>query len=203
VSWLKLGVFALCLVPAVVLVTSVLTGKSGPNPIEFITDHTGEWALRFLILGLALSPMRWAFKTTTPIRFRRMIGLFAFFYTVLHVATYAVLDQQLDVSAIAEDLFERTYIIAGFVAFVILVPLAITSTKGMMRRLGKRWMKLHKAVYVASIAAVLHYIWLVRGDQIEPLVYAAVLFVLLGLRVWRAIKTKKGRRTNRASAPFV
>jgi len=195
VSWMKLVVFILCLMPLAALVAAVFTGKAGPNPIEFITDETGETALRLLVLGLALSPLRWWRKTTTPIRFRRMIGLFAFFYAVLHVLTYAVLDNQLDLQVITEDLFKRTYIIAGFASFIILVPLAITSTKGMMRRLGKRWMTLHKGVYVASIAAVLHYIWLARGDQLEPWVYAAVLAILLLLRVHRSFKTKKGRRS--------
>ncbi len=190
VSWLKVLVFVLSLLPAASIVHAVVTGVSGPNPIEFITHSTGEWGLRFLLLGLVLSPMRWSFKSVTPIKFRRMIGLFAFFYVVAHFATYLVLDQQLDLAAVAEDIFKRTYIIAGFVSLVVLVPLAITSTKGMQRRLGRRWLSLHKLVYVASIAAVLHYVWLAKGDQIEPLVYAAVLVVLLGMRVVRKFKKR-------------
>ena len=120
-----------------------------------------------------------------------MIGLFAFFYVLMHFATYLVLDQQLDLAAVAEDIFKRTYIIAGFVSLLVLIPLALTSTKGMQRRLGRRWLSLHRMVYVASIAAVLHYVWLARGDQIEPLVYAAVLGVLLFLRVMRRFKLRK------------
>lgn len=191
VSWLKVLVFFLSLAPAAWIVNAVMTGASGPNPIEFITHHTGQWALRFLLLGLVLSPMRWALKSVVPIKFRRMIGLFAFFYVIVHFSTYLALDQQFNLAAVAEDIFKRTYIIAGFSSLLILVPLAITSTKGMQKRLGKRWLSLHKLVYVASIAAVLHYVWLAKGDQIEPLVYAAVLAVLLGMRVLRKIKTRK------------
>lgn len=194
VSWFKVVFFVLGCVPVVVIATAVVTGTSGPNPIEYITNETGEMALRLLLLGLMLTPMRWLFKSTAPIRFRRMVGLFAFFYVVLHFVTYAVLDKQLDVSAIAEDLFKRTYIIAGFLSLLMLIPLAITSTKAMMRRLGKRWLTLHKLVYVASIAAVLHYIWLSKGDQLEPLVYAAILAVLLGMRVWRHLYQRKQQK---------
>jgi len=172
-------------------VNAVITGSSGPNPIEFITHQTGEWALRFLLLGLVLSPMRWWLKSLTPLKFRRMIGLFAFFYVVVHFATYLVLDQQLDLNAVVEDIFKRTYIIAGFVSLLVLIPLALTSTKATQRRMGRRWLSLHRLVYVASISAVLHYVWLVKGDQIEPLVYAAVLAVLLILRVVRRLKMRK------------
>jgi len=191
VSWLKVLVFVLCLVPAGSIVYAVMTGASGPNPIEYITHQSGEWALRFLLLGLVFSPMRWWFKSLTPIKFRRMIGLFAFFYVLMHFATYLVLDQQFDLAAVAEDIFKRTYIIAGFVSLLVLIPLALTSTKGMQRRLGRHWLSLHRMVYVASIAAVLHYVWLAKGDQIEPLVYAAVLGVLLFLRVMRRFKLRK------------
>jgi len=192
VSWLKIVVFLACLVPAGAMVMAVVTGKSGPNPIEYLTHVTGEWGLRFLLLSLVMTPLRWMTKSLVPTRFRRMIGLFAFFYVALHFTVYLVLDQQLDVGAIVDDLFKRTYIIAGFVSLLVLVPLALTSTKGMMRRLGKRWKSLHRWVYVASIAAVLHYIWLAKGDQIEPLIYAAVLAVLLGARLWRTINAKRG-----------
>jgi len=190
VSWLKVLVFFLSLVPAGFVVFAVVTGSSGPNPIEFITHQTGEWALRFLMLGLVLSPMRWWFKSIVPIKFRRMIGLFAFFYVVVHFATYLVLDQQLDISAVIDDITKRTYIIAGFVSLVLLVPLAVTSTKAMQRRMGRRWLSLHRLVYAASIAAVLHYVWLAKGDQVEPLVYAAILTTLLGLRVARWFKMR-------------
>ena len=191
VSWLKVVVFLLCLVPAIATAMAVVTGKSGPNPIEYITHATGQWGLRFLLISLTLTPLRWMTRSLVPIRFRRMLGMYAFFYVMLHFTTYMVLDQQLALNAIFEDLFKRTYIIAGFVSLVVLVPLAVTSTKGMMRRLGKRWKVLHRGVYIASIAAVLHYVWLAKGDQIEPLVYAAVLAVLLAARVWRAWRSKR------------
>jgi len=191
VSWLKVVVFVACLVPFVSLVVALFAGNLGPNPIEAITHITGEWGLRFLLLGLVLTPLRWILKSTTPIKFRRMIGLFAFFYVVLHLSAYAVLDQQLNVAAMLEDLFKRPYIIAGFIAAVLLIPLALTSTKGMMRRLGKRWLTLHKLVYVASIAAVVHFLWLARGDQEEPKIYAAILLALLGARVWRHFKRQR------------
>ncbi len=191
VSSLKVVVFVLGTIPAIYIGWAVATGTSGPNPIEFITNQTGEMALRLLIIGLALTPLRWATKSTTPIRFRRMVGLLAYFYVALHFLTYTVLDQQLDIAAITDDLYKRTYIIAGFVALIIMTALAITSTKGMMRQLGKRWTSLHKLVYVAGIASVLHFIWLRKGFQLEPLVYAAVLAVLLGLRVWRKVSAKK------------
>jgi len=192
VSWVKIVVFLACLVPAIALVVAVVTGGAGPNPIEYITHVTGEWALRFLLLSLTMTPLRWITKSLVPTKFRRMIGLYAFFYVALHFTVYMVLDQQLDVAAIVDDLFKRTYIIAGFVSLVILIPLALTSTKAMMRRLGKRWKSMHRWVYVASVAAVLHYVWLAKGDQIEPLVYAAVLAVLLGARIWRTYRVKRG-----------
>lgn len=190
VSWLKVLVFFLCLAPAAYVVYAVITGFSGPNPIEFITHQTGEWALRFLLLGLVLSPMRWWFKSLVPIKFRRMIGLFAFFYVVVHFATYLVLDQQLDLSAVVDDITTRTYIIAGFASLLLLLPLAVTSTHAMQRRMGRRWLSLHRLVYLASIAAVLHYVWLAKGDQMEPLIYAAVLAVLLSLRIVRWFKRR-------------
>ncbi len=169
--------------PFVYLVYAVFNNLLGANPIETITQFTGEWALRILLLSLAMTPLRMVLKKPWPIRLRRMVGLFAFFYVLLHLSTYALLDQQLDVSAIVADIIDRPYITVGFVAFVILVPLALTSTKGMMKRLGKRWQSLHKMVYVAAVASVIHYVWLTRGDQLEPMVYLAVLVGLLLFRV--------------------
>jgi len=194
VSWLKLVVFFAALLPLVALVESVYSGTAGANPIETVTHVTGEWGLRFLLLGLMLTPLRWLFKSNKPIQFRRMIGLFAFFYVVLHLMAYAGLDQRFDVAAMFEDVTKRPYIIAGFVASLILLPLAITSTRGMMRRMGRHWKTLHKGVYIASIAAVLHFIWLSRGDQLEPKIYAAVLLGLLLMRVWRSYAPKFKRK---------
>jgi len=182
-SMLKPVVFVLLSMPFIWLVYALSTNQLGANPIEAITDFTGEWALRILLLSLAMTPLRMLFKKPWPIRLRRMVGLFAFFYVITHLATYLVLDQQSDLSAILSDILERPYITAGTVAFLILIPLAVTSTKGMMKRLGKRWVALHRLVYVAATAAVVHYVWLTRGDQIEPMIYLIVLFVLMLFRV--------------------
>jgi len=185
---LKPLVFLSALAPFIYLVLSLLTGQLGPNPIDPLTDQTGTLAIRMLLISLALTPLRWILKNTWPIRLRRMLGLFAFFYAVLHVSIYVGLDQQLDVGAIWEDLSERPYILAGTVAFLVLIPLAITSTKGMARRLGKRWLSLHRFVYIAGAAAVIHYVWLAKGDLIEPLVYLAVLLLLFSYRLVKMMK---------------
>ena len=184
---LKPFVFVALSMPFVWLVYATLTNQIGSNPIEAITDFTGEWALRILLLSLCMTPLRMVLRKPWPIRLRRMVGLFAFFYVCLHLLTYLLLDQQLDVGAIVDDLLKRPYIMAGTVGFLLLLPLAITSTKGMMKRLGKRWQVLHRLVYVASTAAVVHYVWLTRGDQIEPMVYVLVLFLLMLFRVKKLI----------------
>ncbi len=186
-SMLKPVVFLLLCTPFIWLVYTLLTNQLGANPIDTITDFTGEWALRILLLSLAMTPLRMLTKKPWPIRLRRMIGLFAFFYVLTHLATYLVLDQELDIGAILSDILERPYITAGTVALLILVPLAITSTKGMMKRLGKRWTALHRLVYVAATAAIVHYVWLTRGDQLEPLIYLIVLFVLMLFRVKKLV----------------
>ncbi len=186
-SMLKPVVFVLLLAPFIWLVYALLNNQLGANPIEAITDFTGEWSLRILLLSLAMTPLRMLTKKPWPIRLRRMVGLFAFFYVLTHLATYLVLDQQLDVGAILADVLERPYITAGTVALLILIPLAMTSTKGMMKRLGKRWSSLHRLVYVAATAAIVHYVWLTRGDQLEPLIYLIVLFVLMLFRVKKLI----------------
>ena len=184
---LKPVVFVSLCAPFIWLVYTLLTNRLGANPIEAITGFTGEWALRILLLSLAMTPLRMLIKKPWPIRLRRMLGLFAFFYVLTHFATYLVLDQQFDIGAIVSDILERPYITAGTVAFVILIPLCLTSTKGMMKRLGKRWTALHRLVYLAATAAVVHYVWLTKGDQLEPLLYLIVLFVLMLFRVKRLI----------------
>lgn len=179
----KAMVFIAAIAPFLYLVQALLTGALGPNPIDALTDQTGTLAIRFLLISLSLTPLRWLIKQTWPIRFRRMLGLFAFFYALLHVSIYLVLDQQLDLAAVWDDLVQRPYILAGTVAFLILVPLAVTSTQAMVRRLGRRWMSLHRGVYVAATAAVVHYVWLAKGDLVEPLVYLAILLLLLSGRL--------------------
>ena len=163
------------------------TGQMGINPIEWLTRSTGEWSLRFLLLSLALSPMRHILSRSWPMKLRRMLGLYAFFYTLLHFVVWSVLDQRFDLLVMWEDITQRPYIAAGFVAFLIMVPLAATSTKGMVRRLKKVWSILHRYVYLASAAAIVHYVWLAKGDRVEPFVYLAALALLYLYRLKRMV----------------
>lgn len=156
----------------------------GANPIEVITHATGDWTMRFLLITLSITPLRRLLKQPWLIRFRRMFGLFAFFYVSLHFLTYIWLDQSFDVHAMLADVVKRKFITVGFTGFVLLIPLAITSTAGWIRRLGgKRWQALHRLIYVSAIAGVIHYLWLVKADMTKPLEYGFILFVLLGYRV--------------------
>lgn len=195
---LKPSVFIALSLPFIWLVFALFTNRLGANPVEAITDHTGEWALRILLLSLAMTPLRMVLKKPWPIRLRRMVGLFSFFYVLTHLLTYFLLDQQLDGAAIIADIIERPYITAGSAGFLILLALAVTSTNGMMRRLGRRWQSLHKLVYVATGAALLHFIWLTRGFQIEPLVYLFVFLVLMSFRVkaWLKKRSKKSSQAH-------
>ena len=186
--WVKPLLFTACLLPLVLLVWRVLTGAVGPNPVEVITHDTGDWALRLLLATLAVTPLRRLTGQAWLVRLRRMLGLYAFFYAVLHFTTYLWLDQFFDWAAIAADIVKRPYITVGFAALVLLLPLAVTSTRGWQRRLGARWKRLHRLVYVIGVLAVLHYLWLVKADLLEPAIYAAMLAVLLAARVpWRAL----------------
>ncbi len=181
----KPWVFAFCLVPLGVLVWRAFTGGLSANPIEFITHSTGDWTLRFLLIALAVTPLRRVSGWTVLASFRRMFGLFAFFYATLHLSTYVVLDFFFSIDLILDDIVERRYVTAGFVGFVMLIPLAVTSTTRMLRRLGgARWRRLHRLAYVAAVAGVVHYLWLVKIDIRPPLTYGAVLAGLLGIRVW-------------------
>lgn len=172
-----------CLAPAARLAYGALTDGLGANPIEKITLATGKTALVLLLITLAVTPVRRFSRWNPIIQLRRPLGLFAFFYVVLHLLTYVVLDLFFDFSAVAEDIAKRPYITVGFTAFLLLVPLAVTSTKGWIRRLGKRWQTLHSLVYVSGALAVLHYFWKVKADFREVGVYAAILGLLLVLRV--------------------
>jgi len=187
--WLKPAVFLASAAPAVASVVMLLTGRLGINPIERLTDDTGEWALRFLILSLAATPLRHLLSRTWPLKLRRMLGLFAFFYAAVHVLIWSVLDQQIDLAAMWDDLIERPYIFAGFVAFAIMVPLAATSTTKIARRMKQSWNSLHRLVYVAAAAAIVHYVWLVKGDRLEPFVYLAALALLYLYRFKRLLST--------------
>ena len=182
---IKPWVFAACLIPLGLLVWAAFTGGLTANPIEDITHRTGDWTLRFLLAALAVTPLRKLLGWSSLASYRRMVGLFAFFYAVLHLSTYLVLDFFFAFDLIFDDIVERRYVTAGFTGFVLLVPLALTSTKGMIRRLGgQRWRRLHRLAYLAAVAGVVHYLWLVKLDIGPPLVYAAVLAVLFGVRLW-------------------
>lgn len=179
----KLWVFGVCLLPLVRLMVLGGSGGLGANPIEFITRSTGTWTLVGLLLTLSVTPMRRLSGRADLIRYRRMLGLFSFFYACLHFVTYIWLDQFFDLAAIARDIVKRPFITVGFTAFVLLIPLAVTSTQTMMRRLGRRWQLLHRLVYPIALLAVVHYLWLVKKDLTSPLVYGAVAVVLLVLRL--------------------
>ena len=196
IAAIKTGLFAVALAPFAALVVAAFTGGLGANPVETITHTTGEWTLRLLLATLAITPLRhltgWVWLT----RLRRMVGLFAFFYLMLHFATYAVLDASLDLAYVVEDVSDRLYITAGFTAFLMLIPLAATSTNAMVRRLGPlRWRKLHRLVYAAAICGSLHYLWLVKADLREPLIYATLLAVLLAARLPIVVQRLKPRRS--------
>lgn len=189
-KWLKLVLFPLCLVPLALLAVDAYRDRLGANPIEVITHSTGTWTLVFLLITLSVTPLRRITGINTLIKLRRMLGLFAFFYACLHFVTYFWLDQFFDWPAIVKDVIKRPFITVGFSAFVLLLPLAATSTNRMMRWMGgRRWQLLHRLVYVIAIGGVVHYLWLVKKDITQPLIYAAVLSVLLGYRLfyhWRS-----------------
>jgi len=184
-KWTKAGVFLACLIPAGLLIRDVFTGGLGSNPTQFLEHATGDWTLRFLAITLVITPLRKILGQPQLIRFRRMLGLFAFFYVFCHFCIYLGLDQVLDFHGVWADVMKRRYITVGFTGFVLLIPLAITSTAGWIRRLGgKRWQLLHRAIYVSAVAGVIHYYWLVKSDVHLPLEYAGVIFILLAWRVY-------------------
>jgi sulfoxide reductase heme-binding subunit YedZ len=185
--WLKPLVFTLCLAPLGRLVFFAFTDRLGANPIEFVLRSLGTWTLTLLLITLSITPLRRLSGWNSLIRVRRMLGLFAFFYVCLHFLTYAGVDQSFDLPAILADVVKRPYITVGFSCFVLLIPLAATSTNAMQRRLGgKRWQQLHRLVYLIAVGGVVHYLWLVKKDLTQPLLYGLVLAVLLGVRfVWR------------------
>ncbi len=187
----KPAVFVTCLLPLAWLIWNLVSDNLGPNPIEELTRQSGEWTLRFLLLTLALTPMRHALGQTWPLRFRRMLGLYAFFYACVHLLTYVWLDQFFWWEEIGRDIVKRPFITVGMTAFVLLVPLAVTSTQAMVRRLGRNWKRLHRLVYVAAVCGVVHFYWLVKADTREPLVYAVILAVLLSVRVARSTSQRR------------
>jgi methionine sulfoxide reductase heme-binding subunit len=182
-KWTKVAAFTLCLVPLLLVGLRALRGDLTANPVEFLQHFTCDWTLRFLIFTLAVTPIRKLFSLPDLIRFRRMLGLFAFFYLCLHFLTYIGPDQGFDPAGMWRDVQKRRFITVGFIGFMLLIPLAITSTKGWIRRLGgRRWQILHRSIYVAAICGVIHYYWLVKSDERKPLFYGALVAILL---LWR------------------
>jgi len=180
---MKTMAHALALAPAIVLASDAIHDRLGADPVAVLTHQTGEWALRFLLLSLAMTPLRLMLKQNWPIRFRRLIGLYAFFYASLHFAVYLFLDLGSYWSQIGADILKRPFMTVGFAAWLLLLPLAITSNQWMMRKLKKNWQKLHKLVYAIGLLAVVHYYWLVKSDVREPLMYAGILALLFAIRL--------------------
>ncbi|MCA1979526.1 MAG: sulfoxide reductase heme-binding subunit YedZ [Thiobacillus sp.] len=194
----KVWLFAVCLLPLVRLIVLGVNDGLGANPIEFITHSTGTWTLVGLLATLSVTPLRRLTGWSVLLRYRRMLGLFAFFYACLHFITYIWLDQFFDLASVARDIVKRPFITVGFAAFVLLIPLAATSTQAMMRKLGRRWQQLHRLVYAIAVFGVLHYVWLVKKDLTQPLIYASVLALLLiarlpwGVDVLQSIRQRWG-----------
>jgi sulfoxide reductase heme-binding subunit YedZ len=197
---LKPALFLACLWPLGWLIYNMFFGDLGANPVETITNTTGIWTLRFLAITIAITPIRWLTKWNPIITFRRMIGLFAFFYGTVHFLIYFILDRSLMFDGLWEDIVERPYITVGFTAFVLMIPLALTSTQASIRRLGgKRWNLLHKLVYVSAALGVVHYWWKVKLDVTDPMVYAAIVAALLGVRVVRWVSRRQAVATTRTA----
>lgn len=194
---IKPVLFLLGMVPFMTLVWGTFNDALGVNPVETLTHETGDWTLRLLLLTLAITPLRQITGHTWLVKLRRMSGLFAFFYACLHFTTYIWLDQFFDWMEILVDIPKRPFITVGFAAFVLLVPLALTSTKSMMRRLKKNWAKLHRLIYVIAVLGVLHFLWVVKADTLEPMIYAGILLLLLGYRAAdaRIVRNRKNITT--------
>ena len=194
ITTLKILIVVAGLVPAAALVVGVFTDALGANPVEKITHQTGTTGLAFLLITLSITPLRRMTGWHELIRVRRMLGLFAFFYATLHVLTWVVLDQFFDPYAMTQDVIKRPFITAGMTTYLLLVPLALTSSAAMIRRLGRRWQQLHRLTYLAAITAVVHFWWLVKADVTEPQRWALALTVLLGFRAWWTLRTRLSSR---------
>jgi len=193
-KWTKLAVFLVCLVPLANLIWRAVHQDLTANPIEFITHRTGDWTLRFVVITLAITPLRKIPHLGPLIRFRRMLGLFAFFYGCLHFGTWIGLDKFFDWAEMWKDVQKRRFITVGFTGFILLIPLAITSTAGWIRRLGgRRWQLLHRAIYLTAMAGVIHYYWLVKSDVRKPLQYASLVGILLAWRLGAWLVARRRR----------
>ena len=185
-GWIKAGVFAACLVPMARLFHGAFTNSLGANPIEAITRSTGWWTLFLLAVTLAVTPVRKLTGANWVLRLRRMLGLFAFFYALAHFITFIWFDHWFDMGEIFKDVIKRPFVTVGFAAFVLLVPLAVTSNTAMVRKLGRNWQRLHRIAYAIAVLGVLHFWWLVKRDLTEPALFAVVVVVLLGIRLRHA-----------------
>jgi sulfoxide reductase heme-binding subunit YedZ len=198
-KWTKAVLFLLCLAPLAAIIVPFVRHDTIPNPLEFIQHATGDWTLRFLVFTLTVTPLRQLLHLPELIRFRRMLGLYAFFYACLHFTTYLWFDKVFDVHEIWKDVYKRPFITMGFLAFTLLIPLAITSTAGWIRRLGgRRWRILHRAIYVSAVCGVIHYYWLVKSAVIRPLFYAVIVGLLLAWRLGESLLRR--RRATLANA---
>lgn len=196
----KVIIFLICLVPQALLAHAAVTNTLGVNPPETIQLTTGRWAFRFLLLTLAITPVRRLTKWNLLIQYRRMLGLFAFFYATCHLAAYYAFDLNFSIAALAGDTAKRPFIFMGMAAFLTMLPLALTSTKGWIRRLGKKWTLLHRLVYVSAICAAVHFAWKVKVFTGDPVLYALAVTVLLGFRVvWTLLKDRKPRLSVRSA----
>ena len=192
IKYFKPGIFFLSLIPFIVIVYKIYFNQLGPEPVKEITHHTGEWTLIFICLTLAMSPLKRLTNLTFWIKFRRMLGLFIFFYATLHMLTYVVIDYRLDFSSISKDILTKRFIFVGFAAWLLLLPLTLTSSRKAVMFLKDKWKKLHRLIYLIAILGVVHFLWLVKFDITEPLIYAAIILVLLLSRV----KFKKVEKIN-------
>ena len=183
VKYFKSSIFLLSTIPFIVIAYKIFLNKLGPEPIKEITHHTGEWTLLFLIFTLAMSPLKQITNMNIWISVRRMLGLFAFFYASLHMLTYVGLDYRFDMNEISKDILTKRFIFVGFTAWLLLVPLALTSSKKMMSILKQYWKKLHRLIYLIALLGVAHFIWLVKKDVTEPLIYLLIILFLLAFRV--------------------
>ncbi len=181
-AFLRIFIFVISLVPFIYLAIGIFTNSLGANPIEYLLHATGFWTLTFLLITLSITPLRKIKALKRLIQYRRMLGLFVFFYAFLHFSIYLAIDRFFEWDEIYKDIFERPFITVGFTAFILLIPLAVTSTKKMIRRLGKNWQKLHRLIYVIAVLAIIHFWWLVKKDITEPLIFASILAVLFLIR---------------------
>ena len=186
-GWVRPALFLLCLVPTIDLAHGIWTNTLGANPLETLTRSTGTWTLRFLLLTLLISPLIRVTKLPLLLRYRRMLGLFAFYHGTVHLGTYLWFDKFFDWQEIWLDIQDRLFITAGMTAFVLLVPLALTSTRRAMRALGNRWNHLHRLIYIATAAGILHYFWLVKADYLEPIIYVSIFGVLMLARIRKPV----------------